>query len=124
MNNTQAALGDEIRSEMLRQRITAVEMQKRTGIAHASWRNWFVTAKNPAPYPAIVAVCDELGVTVSEMARRAEVAMASRPAPDPIEAELLEGMSPRAREAYLRNRRKDEPVDPPEPATEGNRQAS
>ena len=72
MHEKQHALGVEPRKEMLAQGISQVEMIDRAHLKPASFRNWFVTAKNPAPYPAIVAVCDVLGVEISEMSRRAE----------------------------------------------------
>lgn len=78
VNEKQHALGVEIRKEMLEQGISQVQMIALANLKPASFRNWFVTADNPAPYPAVVAVCDVLKVEVSEMARRAELAMASK----------------------------------------------
>ena len=72
MNNKQEALAAEIRAEMAAQRIKATDMQARTGIKHASWRNWFVTAARPVPYPELEKVCAVLGVPLSELLRRAE----------------------------------------------------
>ena len=77
VNEKQHALGVELRKEMLAQGISQVEMIDRAHLKPASFRNWFVTAKNPAPYPAIVAVCDVLGVEISEMSRRAEATTAA-----------------------------------------------
>ena len=124
VDELQYALAAEIHGEMKAQRMTAIEIQRRTGIKQASWTNWFVTVKRPVAVSTVVLVAEALGLSTSELLRRAEVRVAQSPRVDPIEAELLEGMSPRAREAHLRNRSKDEPADPPEPATEGNRQAS
>lgn len=93
MNEKQHALAAEIRAEMAAQQIKAVEMQQRTGIKHASWRNWFVTAVRPVPYPELEAVCDVLGVKLSEMLRRAEARAAhARPA-----GSVETGMTPRER---------------------------
>lgn len=89
MNKDQDALAAEIRAEMAAQRITATEMQRRTGIKHASWRNWMVTASRPVPYPQVVAVCDVLGLPVSEIVRRAEARAESAPPPEQIADQLI-----------------------------------
>jgi DNA-binding Xre family transcriptional regulator len=90
VNEKQHALAAEIRAEMAARspRLTAREMQRRTGIKHASWRNWFVTAKNPVPYDELEAVCDALGVPLSELLRRAEVRRAGMSTTDRLEAML------------------------------------
>lgn len=92
----QDALAAEIRAEMAAQRLSAVEMQRRAGIKHASWRNWFVTATRPVPFPEVEKVCDVLGVAPEEMVRRARVRRDAAEV-DASTKELLEGLRPGTR---------------------------
>ena len=107
MNDKQHALAAEIRAEMAAQRITATEMQQRTGIKHASWRNWLVTAVRPVPYPELEAVCDVLGVNLSEMLRRAEVRAVARSPLDAGTAQLEAMLTDRTRRDVDEARRKE-----------------
>lgn len=107
VNALQSALAAEIRAEMAAQRISATDMQQRTGIKHASWRNWFVTAVRPAPVPEVDKVCAVLGVRASELLRRAEARIDGSPARPPLDPEITQGLSKRqvrkieeAREAF------------------------
>lgn len=107
VNQKQHALGVEILAEMKAQKVSAVEMRRRTGINAASWTNWFVTASNPVKWDVVEQVCDELGVPVSEMARRAEVRVGyvkQPPTAEVVEA-ALSGMSPEAQAAVRDMRR-------------------
>jgi hypothetical protein len=129
VNEKQYALAAEIRAEMAAQRITATEMQRRTGIKHASWRNYFVTASRPAPFPEIDAVCAELGVPTSEMIRRGEARL-GQSAPSTVDPRLAGMMSPETRalveEQIARSRAErggEVPEDPPEATTKGRRSA-
>jgi hypothetical protein len=83
MDAKQGALAAEIRAEMAARtpRLTAVEMQRRTGIKHASWTNWFVTASRPVPYWALEAVSVELGVPLSTLLERAATRALSQLSP-------------------------------------------
>ena len=94
-------------------------MQRRTDTKPASWGNYFVSVKREVPFPVIDAVCRELGVPASEMIRRAEVARANV---DPIEAELLEGLTEHGRKVVDRERGADS-ADPPKAASRGVRRA-
>jgi DNA-binding Xre family transcriptional regulator len=129
MNELQYALAAEIRAEMASRspRLTATEMMRRTGIKHASWRNWFVTAKTAVPLPELDAVCDALGIAPSEMMRRAEVRRASMSTTDRLEAMLSPEALAMVREEQARldhERAGEGDAEDPPSASQGRRRSA
>ena len=66
------ALADEILAEVARQRRTSKSVQDESGVRARAWSNYLTTRNRHLPMPAVVAICDALGVKPSEMLRRAE----------------------------------------------------
>lgn len=71
-NSLETALADEVLAEVARQRVSAKEMQARTGIKPRTWENYLVNRSSRIPVSAIYAMADALGVAGSELMRRAE----------------------------------------------------
>jgi hypothetical protein len=93
------AVAAVILDEMDRQRYTRVELQQMTGINARTWINYFANRSRHIQTPTLVTVSDALGLTASEVLRRAEKRVAAL---DDSEAEILLGMSGGARMTALR----------------------
>ena len=102
MNNEQHALATEIRSEAAAQRITAKQLQQAAGISASAWANYFTRCTRDVPMSVVVAVAEALGMTASELLRRAEARVATV---DPVAHELEAGLSPGGRRALEQARR-------------------
>lgn len=91
MDTKQHALAAEIRAEAAAQRLTAKQLQRQVGVSSSAWSNYFVSCSRDVPIGVVIDVAHALGMQASELLRRAE----GREGVDPIEAELIAGMSPR-----------------------------
>jgi len=72
MNVKQQALAAEVRAEMGRQNIKAAPIQRALGISSTAWGTWFVQCTRDVPISVVIAVAEFLGLTTSELLRRAE----------------------------------------------------
>ena len=112
MNVKQQALAAEVRAEMGRQNIKAAPIQRALGISSTAWGTWFVQCTRDVPISQVMAVAEYLGLTTSELLRRAEVTAETMAPVDDLEA----GLSPSSRRALERGRAEhgvgDAPVDP------------
>lgn len=71
----QSAVAGEVLAEAARQRISARQLAAEAGVSHSSWKRWFGDANRNLPLDALHAVADVLGVSASELLRRAEEQM-------------------------------------------------
>jgi len=100
MNVKQQALAAEVRAEMGRQNLKAAPIQRALGISSTAWGTWFVQCTRDVPISQVMAVAEYLGLTTSELLRRAEETAATQDA-----TTTLEGMlSPKGRAAVERGR--------------------
>jgi len=102
MDTKQHALAAEIRAESAAQRISAKDMQKAIGVSSSAWSNYFVACTRDVPMGVVVAVAEALGMTGSELLRRAEGRAAHI---DPVARELEDGLSASGRRALEQARR-------------------
>jgi hypothetical protein len=130
MDSKQRALAAEVRAEMGKQQVKASALQKALGISSTAWGTYFVQCTRDVPVSVIFGVAEHLGMTGSELLRRAEVASAD--APTTTMAQLEAMLSPAARQVVEeerarlraeRNRGGGVPEDPPGAATGGRRSA-
>lgn len=96
------ALADEIVAEVARQRYTATEMQRRTGIKSRTWQNYMVQRTRPIPLTVVYDVAAVLGLTGSELMARAEARVAGGDVHARRAEQLLSQMSPEAAESLRR----------------------
>lgn len=89
------ALIAEIVAEMERQRYTNRAMQQRTGIRPRTWSN-YKDGSSPIPTSAVYAIAAVLGLSGSELYRRAEARAAAPVDPEQIAAAALAQLSPEA----------------------------
>jgi hypothetical protein len=107
MNDKQHALAAEIRAEAAAQQITAKDMQTAIGVSSSAWSNYFVARTRDVPMSVVVAVAEVLGMTASELLRRAEARASVDPASvSRTRAELEAGLTRSGRRA-LEQARKD-----------------
>jgi len=100
MNVKQQALAAEVRAEMGRQNLKAAPIQRALGISSTAWGTWFVQCTRDVPISQVMAVAEYLGLTTSELLRRAEETAATTDS-----TAVLEGMlSPSGRAAVERGR--------------------
>jgi len=109
MNVKQQALAAEVRAEMGRQNIKAAPIQRALGISSTAWGTWFVQCTRDVPMSVVVRVAEYLGLTTSELLRRAEAASAGT---DPITAALEGMLSPEGRAAVEKGRAAHRDTDP------------
>jgi len=88
MDTKQHALAAEIRAEVAAQRITAKDMQRAVGVSSSAWSNWFITCTRDVPMGVVVDVAATLGMTGSELLRRAESRAETMEPVDELEAGL------------------------------------
>jgi hypothetical protein len=93
------AVAAVILDEMDKQRYTQVELQRMSGVKSRTFANYFTARSRSIPTPILAAVAEALGLTGSEILRRAEQRIALI---DDTEAELLAGMSGRPRMLAMR----------------------
>ena len=121
MDVKQQALAAEVRAEMGRQNLKAAPIQRALGISSTAWGSYFVQCTSDVKLSTISAVAEYLGLTTSELLRRAEVTAETMAPVDDLEA----GLSPSSRRALERGRAEhgvgDAPVDPRRLADEGRR---
>jgi len=107
MDTKQHALAAEIRAESAAQQISAKDMQKAVGVSSSAWSNYFVACTRDVPMGVVVAVAEALGMTGSELLRRAEARekVLGPPSVDPVTSELENGLSASSRRALEQARR-------------------
>lgn len=94
---------------MGRQNIKAAPIQRALGISSTAWGTYFVQCSRDVPISVVVAVAEFLGLTASELLRRAEAAPTFRAAD-----ELEDGLSASSRRALEKGRASVRDVaDPP-----------
>ena len=74
MNSQQEGLAAEVRAEMARRRLTATAIQRDIGVSSTAWSTYFVQCTRDVPLSVVVGVAEHLGLSASELLRRAEVA--------------------------------------------------
>jgi len=121
MNVKQEALAAEIRAEMGRQNIKAAPIQRALGISSTAWGTWFVQCTRDVPISVVMSVAEYLGVTTSELLRRAEVAAGAK---DPITAALEGMLSPEGRAAVEKGRAAHRDAGHPQVTTRGRSRRS
>lgn len=72
MRSIEQALADEVLAEVARQRWTHKQMQERAGIPSRTWGAYFVQRDRSIPMTAVEKVAHALGMSGSELMRRAE----------------------------------------------------
>lgn len=112
----EAALADEILAEVARQRLTATEMQRRTGIKSRSWQNWLRNRSRPLPLTAAETIAEVLGMPLSELVKRAEHRVEHLDEHEAAAERALRRVSPEAAAEARAMRR--EIVDEPEEGAE------
>ena len=100
MDVKQQALAAEVRAEMGRQNIKAAPIQRALGISSTAWGTWFVQCTRDVPISQVMAVAEYLGLTTSELLRRAEETAATTDSTAALESML----SPKARAAVEKGR--------------------
>lgn len=115
------ALADEVLAEVARQRITATEMQRRTGIKSRTWANYFVNQSSRIPITAVNAVAETLGLRGSELMARAEQRAAQAGTHDAQAERALSQMTPEGQALARRLAReiRDQPEEEDERTTAG-----
>lgn len=72
MDSNQRALAAEIRAEMGAQNLKAAPIQRALGISSTAWGTYFVQCNRDVPMSVIVGVSEHMGLSASELLRRAE----------------------------------------------------
>lgn len=73
------ALAAEVRAQAARKGLSHKEIQASAGITDRSFRRYFVEASRSIPIATVVAVAEALGLTASELIRRAELSTGWEP---------------------------------------------
>lgn len=120
MNEKQQALAAEVRAEMGRQNIKAAPIQRALNISSTAWGTYFVQCTRDVPISVVVAVAEFLGLTASELLRRAEATAATYPPAD----ELEDGLSSSSRRALKKGRETIRDVADPPKRTRGRTRRS
>ena len=66
------AIGAEIRVEVVRQGLTYGEVFRSVGISSSSWAHYFTACDRDVPLSVLHAICDRLGVRLSDLVAEAE----------------------------------------------------
>lgn len=98
MDAKQEALAAEVRAEMGAQNVKAAHIQRALGISSTAWGTWFVQCTRDVPISAVVGVAEYLGMTGSELLRRAEVRASSQSA-STLSEHITRQLGPDAQEA-------------------------
>lgn len=122
VNAKQRALAAEVRAEMGRQNIKAAPIQRALGISSTAWGTYFVQCTRDVPISVVQAVAEYLGLTGSELLRRAEASTTTK-----LEAYLSPAARQVAEEQREKHLREHQPgadaEDPPDGRTEGRHSA-